>query len=251
MPIGRTDHHTLGARRTTRRGIAPLDDSEITVKQTTIRTRAVPVAVAAIVTAILAACGATDAPTAAGPASSAGAATSAAPTSAAATPSNLPTVAVPPAKGPHNDIDSVFSTDMLPHHRQAVEMAALARTRAADPRIKDIASRIEKAQGAEVTLMASWLKAWGEPVPAPDELHTAHGPGMMTHAEMEDLKGAEGAEFDRMFADMMIRHHQGALEMAGITKEQGQNPSVRALATNVVITQTAEVAELTDILESL
>jgi uncharacterized protein (DUF305 family) len=142
----------------------------------------------------------------------------------------------------------MFARDMIPHHRQAVEMATLAETRASDRRVKDLAGHVRKNQDAEVTMMAGWLTGWGESVPAPDAGHTAHGPGMMMHADMEDLKAANGAAFDRKFCDMMIRHHQGALEMAGVAKTEGQNPAVRALANEVVKTQTAEVAELRTIL---
>ena len=227
--------------------------------QILIRTRAIPVIVAAVTAAALTACGTTDTPASTANGDPTTVATSAAPSTAASieptvatpAPSTLPTGAIPPLKGPHNELDGMFATDMIPHHRQAVEMAVMARTRAGDPRIKALAGRIEQSQGAEITLMASWLKSWGEKVPPPDELHTSHGPGMMTHAEMEDLKAAKGAAFDRMFAEMMVRHHQGALEMADVTKTRGQNPSVRALATNVVITQTAEVAELNQLLGSL
>jgi uncharacterized protein (DUF305 family) len=226
------------------------------VKQRLAHERAVQVAaiaVAAAVMAILAGCGSTPAPAASGPDSfsSAPAASAVSRSTPTPTPAGLPTVAVPAMSGPHNEIDSMFATDMIPHHRQAVEMAKLASTAASDPRIKALAERIERTQDAEIAFMAGWLKAWGDAVPAPDEMHSAHGPGMMTHAEMEDLKTVKGSTFDKMFADMMVRHHQGALQMAGVTKEQGQNPAVRALATNVVITQTAEVAELTEILDSL
>jgi uncharacterized protein (DUF305 family) len=189
--------------------------------------------------------------TSASPATSAATSATASPVASAPRPTSLPTVAVPALKGTHNDIDVMFATDMIPHHRQAVEMAVMARTQGDDPRIKAIADRIEHTQGTEVALMVGWLKAWGKKVPAPDQLHTAHGPGMVTHAEMEELKEAKGFLFDWTFADLMIRHHQGALEMADMTKKTGKNASVRALASNVVITQTAEIKELTEILNSL
>jgi uncharacterized protein (DUF305 family) len=181
-----------------------------------------------------------------------------APSSAAAsapppspTPSAAASRAIPAASGPHNDLDVMFARDMVPHHRQAVEMAELATTRAADPRVKALAARIRSAQDAEITAMASWLTAWGEQVPPPDQAHTAHGPGMMTHAEMEDLKAASGKNFDRMFCDMMIRHHQGALQMAEAATTRGQNPAVRALGAEITKTQTAEIRELKAILASL
>jgi uncharacterized protein (DUF305 family) len=203
--------------------------------------------VVAFAAALLAGCtGSDDAPPPKGVAAS-----SAPAPSPSAPPTTAPAATIPPATGPHNDLDVMFATDMIPHHRQAVEMAELAATRAKDPRVTALARRIGEAQAAEVKLMASWLRKWKQPVPPPDQLHTSHGPGMMTHAEMEDLKDAKGAAFDRMFCDMMIRHHEGALEMAGVTKEEGKNRAVIALARLVVTTQTAEIDELRDIQDSL
>jgi uncharacterized protein (DUF305 family) len=216
--------------------------------------RATIAATAVLAGLVLAACGDADTtvPGSAGtPTATATAGTSAPSHTPTPTPTASPTRAIPAATGPHNDLDVMFATDMIPHHRQAVEMATFAETRATDARVKNLAARIRTAQEAEVAAMASWLKGWGQPVPAPDQAHTAHGPGMMDHSEMEDLKAAKGRAFDRMFCDMMVRHHQGALEMANVVKTRGKNRAVRALAAEVAKTQKAEVTELRGILADL
>lgn len=64
-----------------------------------------------------------------------------------------------------NDADVTFATDMIPHHRQAVEMAKLAETRAKSPEVKNLAVQILNAQDPEIQTMSGWLTAWGKPVP--------------------------------------------------------------------------------------
>jgi uncharacterized protein (DUF305 family) len=99
--------------------------------------------------------------------------------------------------------------------------------------------------------MSGWLAAWGGPgasMPAGE----AHGdmpdmgamPGMMTAEDMARMQAATGAAFDRMFLEMMVRHHQGAVEMARTEQQQGLNPEAKALAATVERDQTAEIAEM-------
>ncbi|MET7396452.1 DUF305 domain-containing protein [Dactylosporangium sp. NPDC005572] len=173
------------------------------------------------------------------------------PTSPAATASG--TVA-----GSFNGIDVRFATDMIPHHRQALEMAKLAEARAATPAVKDLAGRISKAQDPEIATMSGWLTAWGEPVPSPGGMdhgmdHDAMGgmPGMMSQQEMQQLAKATGTEFDRLFLTMMIRHHEGAVEMAKAEQAQGENPAAKKLAGDIATSQTAEIAEMEGLLKKL
>jgi uncharacterized protein (DUF305 family) len=85
--------------------------------------------------------------------------------------------------------------------------------RAADGKI---AGTIEKAQGPEIKTMTGWLKSWNEPtgVASVPGMEHGDGDGMMADSDMEHLRGMEGAEFDKMFAAMMIEHHDGAISMA-------------------------------------
>jgi uncharacterized protein (DUF305 family) len=146
-----------------------------------------------------------------------------------------------------NAADVKFAQDMIPHHGQAIVMAKLATTRASSPQVKTLAQKIEAAQDLEIKIMSEWLKAWGEEVPSADMGNMAgHGsmPGMMSTDEMAKLERASGAELDRMFVDMMIRHHQGAIDMARTEQKDGKNAKAKALATQIEAAQTAEIGEM-------
>ncbi|MEV7804259.1 DUF305 domain-containing protein [Microbispora sp. NPDC088329] len=146
----------------------------------------------------------------------------------------------------HNEQDVMFARMMIPHHRQAVEMAKLAEGRASDPRVVRLAERIEAAQSPEIRTMSGWLTAWGEPVsgesPAPAHRHAM--PGMMSPEEMRRLEGLSGRAFDREFLSMMIRHHEGAVTMGRDELRGGVYEPARRLAASVVSSQSAEITEM-------
>ncbi|MFI6477164.1 DUF305 domain-containing protein [Nonomuraea sp. NPDC050663] len=147
-----------------------------------------------------------------------------------------------------NDADVMFAQMMIPHHRQAVRMAELAATRATDPEVRQLASTIKAAQDPEITTLTGWLTAWGEPVEAP--MH--HGmPGMLSDDDLARLGAAKGAAFDRLFAEQMIAHHEGAIEMAETEQSDGHDPAAKALAEQIAQAQKAEVAQLRKILERI
>lgn len=160
----------------------------------------------------------------------------------------------------HNDADVTFAQGMIPHHRQAVEMAALAATRASDAKVTELATEIEKAQQPEIDTMSGWLTAWGQKVPAADE-STDHGgmdmgsdssmPGMMTDAQMAAMENASGADFDRMFLEMMIEHHNGAISMAKTEQSAGENPDATALAAKIAKNQSAEITTMRTLLQNV
>lgn len=151
-----------------------------------------------------------------------------------------------PAQGDHNQADVSFAQGMIPHHRQAIEMADLAESNALSPQVRDLAAQIKAAQGPEIATMTSWLEEWGEPVAA--EMGGHSGMGMMDEAEMGDLDAATGAEFDRMFLEMMIEHHRGAVTMAERELEEGQFAPAMELAQNVIDSQNAEIEEMEGLL---
>ncbi|MEU2616089.1 DUF305 domain-containing protein [Micromonospora sp. NPDC007271] len=174
-----------------------------------------------------------------------------------------------------NDADVMFAQMMIPHHQQAVEMADLAPTRASDPELTELAAKIKAAQDPEITTMKGWLTAWGKPTDLPSN-HSMPGtssapghnmpgmsvspghdmpgmnlnmPGMMSAQEMADLTAAKGAAFDKKFAEMMIAHHNGAIEMAKTEQANGSNPEAKALAAKIAADQAAEVQTLQKILD--
>ncbi|MEU0005952.1 DUF305 domain-containing protein [Streptomyces sp. NPDC006314] len=146
----------------------------------------------------------------------------------------------------HNAQDTAFAQGMVPHHQQALEMARLAADRASSDRVKDLAARIEKAQGPEIRTMSGWLKAWGEQLPMAGMDHSGHAgmPGMMSDGDMAALKKATGKEFDTGFLSLMVEHHQGAVEMAGTERDKGAYGPAKRMAGDIVTAQNAEIKEM-------
>lgn len=149
-----------------------------------------------------------------------------------------------------NDADVAFATNMIPHHRQAVEMAELAETRAESQEVKDLAAQIKSAQDPEIETMTGWLTAWSQPLPEDMGGMDMSGsmPGMMSTEEMQNLEGASGAEFDQMFLTMMIKHHEGAIAMAGTEQTEGMNEAAIKLAGEIEEAQTSEIATIKKLL---
>jgi len=130
-----------------------------------------------------------------------------------------------------NDADVEFARGMIPHHRQAVEMAAIALDPSveAGTDVQDLATRIKEAQDPEIELMTGFLAAWGQD--ASGETAGSQGmdemgemDGMMTDEEMQSLADLRGDEFDRTWMEMMTEHHEGAIAMAEIEISDGDNP---------------------------
>ena len=163
----------------------------------------------------------------------------------------------------HNDADVTFAQAMIPHDAQALSIADVALQKAESADVRALAEQIQAAQVPEIETMTTWLTNWGEEVSATSRDHGAeHGgasgmsgdmPGMMTDEEMAQLEGSSGAAFDRMFLEMMIRHHQGAIEMAATEQADGQNADAvaLALAQEIEASQAQEVTEMQTLLQSL
>lgn len=155
-------------------------------------------------------------------------------------------------QGGFNQADAAFAQQMIPHHRQAVEMAELAESRAAAPQIKELAREIKAAQDPEITTMRGWLSAWGAAEAPAHAGHAGHGAaGMMSDEDMAELKAARGREFDRLFAEMMIEHHAGAIEMAQTQVAQGSDPEAQNLAQAIIDTQQREIDQMKRLLKRL
>jgi uncharacterized protein (DUF305 family) len=154
-----------------------------------------------------------------------------------------------------NDADVTFAQRMIPHHQQAVAMAALADNRAVDAEVKKLAGAIEAAQGPEITTMTGWLTAWGQPAPAASmggaNMPGMDMPGLMSDDDMAKLSAASGKNFDEEFLHMMIEHHQGAISMAQDEVAKGKNPDATALAKQIITSQQAEIGTMKTILARL
>ncbi|MFE9748301.1 DUF305 domain-containing protein [Saccharothrix saharensis] len=162
------------------------------------------------------------------------------------------TSAMSAPSGEHNDADIAFAQGMIPHHAGAIDMSKLAQGRTSNTTVLDLATRIEKAQDPEIELMTEWLKAWGAET-SPSQGHDAHGssvPGMMNTDEMDKLMAAKDAEFDRLFLEGMIKHHQGAIDMAKTELQQGGNTEAKELAQKIIDNQQAEIIEMQGLLQA-
>ncbi|GLV85057.1 lipoprotein [Streptomyces lavendulae subsp. lavendulae] len=154
-----------------------------------------------------------------------------------------------PGQGGNNAADTAFAQGMVPHHRQAVEMAGLAATRAGSPEVKALAEEIRKAQDPEIKTLSGWLTSWGQQVPAADAGHGGHAmSGMMTGGETDELTKASGEEFDRAFLRMMIKHHEGAVAMARTEQSTGAYGPAKDMAAAIISSQSAEITRMNSLL---
>jgi uncharacterized protein (DUF305 family) len=166
-----------------------------------------------------------------------------------------------------DSVDAGFARDMSRHHLQAVEMANLATTRSTDPEVLRLAFDIASTQTNQVGRMQGWLTLWGLPLTSGDTMawmadpamagHHVAGqadgavmPGMATETELAELRSLSGTPFDVMLLQLMIRHHQGGLEMARYGQQHAGEAVVRGLARSIAETQTAETATMEEMLRA-
>jgi uncharacterized protein (DUF305 family) len=158
---------------------------------------------------------------------------------------------VPAAGAEFNEADVAFAQGMLVHHEQALEMAEMAGTAAADPELAELASQLSATLGPQITSMTDLLTVWGEPTEMDMDMPGMSMPGMASEEEMAALSETSGAEFDRMFTQMMVSHHGGALQMCQEVETGGVNPDVRELAATVKEEQSAQLDTLETMLDRL
>jgi uncharacterized protein (DUF305 family) len=160
----------------------------------------------------------------------------------------------------HTPADTRFMQHMIGHHAQALEMTKLVASRTSRDDMRLLADRIDVSQRDEIALMRQWLAKRGEEVPSMDaQHHAAMGhehlmPGMLTAAELARLAQATGTEFDRLFLEDMIRHHEGALTMVKDlfgTPGAGQESETYSFASDVDADQRAEIARMRALLAKL
>ncbi|WP_404448253.1 DUF305 domain-containing protein [Microbacterium marinum] len=151
-----------------------------------------------------------------------------------------------------NDADVMFAQMMIPHHTQAVEMSDMLLGKdGVDERVTALAEEIKAAQQPEIDQLEQWLDQWGADSSMDGMGDMDHGGGMMTEDDMQALEGASGDDASRLFLEQMTVHHEGAIDMAQDEIDNGQNPDAIEMAQNIVDTQTAEIAEMENILAAL
>jgi len=140
--------------------------------------------------------------------------------------------------------DIMFAQMMIPHHQQAVDMGTLAETRAKSPEVKALAAKIKAEQAPEIAQMKGWLKAANAPLEMGHDMGMG---GMLTAKQMNALKNASGAEFDKLYITGMIGHHQGAIHMAEMVVDSN-NAEASKLGKAIIASQTAQVVYLQKLL---
>lgn len=136
--------------------------------------------------------------------------------------------------------DQMFAQMMIPHHEQAIEMSKLALATSKDSEVLQLAEQIKSAQGPEIEQMKSWGASGSD--------HAGHRiGGMLSDSEMEELTKATGSEFDRLFLEGMIKHHEGAIEMAQMVLDS-DNAEAAKLGKEIVRTQQVEINQMQDLL---
>ena len=137
--------------------------------------------------------------------------------------------------------DIAFAEMMIPHHEQAIEMSELALMNSTNPEVLELAQEIKSSQAPEIELMASWSGV-------KSSTHAGHTmDGMLSEDELNALRAATGAEFDRLFLQGMIKHHQGAIEMAMDVKNSN-SVVVADLSAAIVKQQEIEVTRMEELL---
>ncbi|MBI4080932.1 MAG: DUF305 domain-containing protein [Candidatus Levybacteria bacterium] len=160
--------------------------------------------------------------------------------------------------GSSRTIDAHFIEQMIPHHEDAITMAKLALTKAKRIEVKELAQNIIDSQGKEIEQMKDWYKSWfGREVPADTQVMGQHGMmggngmhmGMMGD-ESDITRLEDAADFDRVFVEEMIPHHQMAVMMASMLKNGTQRSEMKKLADDIIAAQTNEIDLMRDWLQN-
>ncbi|OHV05996.1 DUF305 domain-containing protein [Mycobacterium talmoniae] len=145
----------------------------------------------------------------------------------------------------HNADDVAFLQTMIPHHQQAVQLAAMAPTRTSNAQLTALAAKISDQQQAEIQGFRAQLIQWDL---TPGAQPGAPMGGMVDPATLDKLQTLSGAEFDTLWLQSMIAHHRGAITMAQTELSHGQSTDVIAVAHAIVTSQQAEVDQMNQML---
>lgn len=172
----------------------------------------------------------------------------------------------------YSEADVTFMQEMILHHAQALQMTALVPDRTETEAIRRMADRMERSQGDEIDQMIQWLERRGEETPGhldhmlhdieplKTEGHLHHGHdhgdmhGMLSNEQMEELAAASGSEFDRLFLEFMIFHHEGAIYMVHELMSSpagGQETEAFAFASHVESDQRIEIQRMRQMLDTM
>lgn len=154
----------------------------------------------------------------------------------------------------HNDADIAFARNMIPHHEQAVVLAAMVPTNTANPDLRVMAAHIGSAQRAEIGVLQDLLTTWGEGADGGEHTghhHGMHGmAGMVDEATMQRLPRLYDSAFDTLWATSMISHHEGAVAMAQDELADGQSSDAKQVAALIIESQQREISRLKHVISA-
>lgn len=155
-----------------------------------------------------------------------------------------------PSATEHNDADVAFAQGMIPHHAQALAMVDLTRGRPLDREVTELTEQIQEAQAPEIETMSDWLVDWDEEVPETMRDHANAGhdmEGMMSHEDMAELDAAGDGEFQDLWLEMMVEHHEGAVEMSQTQLDEGRYQPALDLADEIIDSQEQEIDRMQEL----
>lgn len=165
---------------------------------------------------------------------------------------------LPPVSLPQGSLvteaDVRFMQMMIGHHAQAVYMTRMAEAAGASDRVLKLAHKIDLSQAGEIALMQGWLVDYGQHAPDTESWRRMSMPGMLTAAQLEQLGAARGRDFDRLFLQLMIKHHEGAIQMVTELLRSpgaGQEVDINVLANEIEAAQLAEIELMWQMLAEL
>jgi len=163
---------------------------------------------------------------------------------------SVPASGVPTGQAAAHDADDVqFAQLMIPHHEQAVELAAIVPGRSTNPTVIALAEKIAAEQQPEISTMKAMLVQWDVKLESHESGHAGMAmQGMVDDATMVKLDNLRGADFDTLWLQSMISHHQGAIAMAKTEIADGSSADLIALAKNIVTAQQAEIDQMKQLL---
>ena len=141
----------------------------------------------------------------------------------------------------------MFALMMIPHHEQAISMSETALKKSRNQAILKLSNQIKSLQGTEKSQLAYWLKATDSSMTMDHDMQMS---GMLTTKELASLKRLTGTQFDRTFLQLMIKHHQGAIEMLDLISDS-RNAEAKALAKAIKSAQSKEITSMKLLLNKL
>ena len=140
-----------------------------------------------------------------------------------------------------NSEDVTFASELIPHHRQALQLVRMVEQRDVDPGLKRLAAQIRVTQAVELESMLSWLEDWDVPAPSGDPSVGTGQSGTVSAGDLAALEGTSGDAFETQWLRLMIRQHEDAIALAKVENAEGQYPYAVALANTVMVGQASQI----------